>query len=184
MAWVVAGPPAAGKSSLVDVLLGRLQPPPARLDKDAMFGGLVAELLEAYDRPHGEREGHWYDAHVKRHEYAGMAAAARQIRSGGCPVLLEGPFTTEVRDERAWRSWVADLGGEPVRLVWVVADRTTLLARMTARGEARDTAKLADFDAFLARVRLSEPPVVPHATVDNSVGSPPLTEQLRALLQP
>jgi hypothetical protein len=182
VAWVVSGPPGAGKSSLVEVLLSRLLPIPARLDKDTLFASLVAELLSAYGRPHGEREGQWYDDHVKRHEYAGMAAASRQIRDGGCPVLLEGPFTSQVREVAAWRAWVNELGGEPVRLIWVHADSATLRARLAARGEARDAGKLADFDAFLTRMRLTEPPVVPHLAVDNSMGAPPMSEQLVGLL--
>lgn len=179
---MVSGPPGAGKSSLAEILSGRLQPTPARLDKDTLFAGLVAELLAAYGRPHGEREGPWYDEHVKRHEYAGMAAASRQIRGGGCPVLLEGPFTSQVRDLAAWRAWVDQLGGEPVRLIWVHADSATLRARLATRGEARDAGKLADFDTFLTRIRLTEPPAVPHLAVDNSMGSPPMSEQVTGLL--
>ena len=67
-------------------------------------------------------------------------------------------------------------------LVWVHADSATLRARLAARGEARDAGKLADFDAFVTRMRPTEPPVVPHLAVDNSSGAAPLAEQLDALL--
>jgi predicted kinase len=181
--WVIAGAPAAGKSTVAAALLSVLRPVPALLDKDVLFGGLVSEVLRAYGRPDMEREGAWYDAHVKVHEYRSMTKAARLIRGAGCPVMLDAPFTTEIRDEKRWRSWVEALGGDSVQLIWVRADPQQLYTRLVARGREWDLGKLNNFDEFISRMRPNDPPPVPHQEIDTRNSTLTILDQVTTLLR-
>lgn len=181
--WVVAGPPGAGKTTVANVLLSMLSPVPALLDKDTMYGGFVAATLSAAHRPSGEREGPWYDDNVKVHEYSGMTAVAREIRSKGCSVVLSAPFTKHVHDAEKWSWWVGELGGGEVRLVWIRSDADTLRHRLEHRKSERDTEKLAEFEEFIAGMHLEAKPAVGHVTIDNRLSAEPAIEvQLRAAL--
>ncbi|WP_345414859.1 hypothetical protein [Pseudonocardia xishanensis] len=61
-------------------------------------GGTGAVVWVVAGAP-GQREGPWYDAHVKAHEYAGLTAPAREISGHGSPVPLSGPFTARMRPD-------------------------------------------------------------------------------------
>lgn len=169
--WVITGAPGSGKTTVADLLLARLHPTPALLDKDTMYNAFDEAILTLANRPIGEREGPWYDEHIKQHAYKGLTATAREIRSKGCPVLITGPFTSYIHNEHVWNEWVTLLGGGTVHLFWIQTDAASVRSRLESRGLARDTEKLAHFDDFVSYMKLDSPPPVPHIVIDNRLSS-------------
>ena len=70
-------------------------------------------MLESAHRPLGEREGPWYDEHIKVHEYAGMTATAREIPRArmSCPAIWPVHRADSTTPGTGLESWVAELGG-------------------------------------------------------------------------
>jgi broad-specificity NMP kinase len=58
----------------------------------------------------------------------------------------------------------------------------TLRHRLAVRGSERDSAKLADFGRFTARMRLDAEPAVPHLAIDNRLTSATALEDQVATL--
>jgi len=83
------------------------------------------------------------------HEYAGLTAAAREIRAGGCPVLLVAPFTAEIHDIDRWtsRALVARFG-------WVPQQAEQAVVARTVRGDVLSTSRHLGLDDDAAQTRV------------------------------
>ena len=180
---MVAGPPGAGKSTVTERLLALLDPVPALLDKDTVYGGFVAATLAAA----GPSAGRARRRLVRRARQGARVRRARRRDPGDPRARLPGARDRPVhhgdprRDALGASGWTSS-AGRPSGWSGSRTDAATLRRRLLARGSPRDTGKLADFDAFLARMRPDDPPPVPHLAVDNRDGAPDVTAQLRAAL--
>jgi len=162
-AVLLTGWPAAGKSTVGRALARRLGA--ALVDQDTATAPLVAVVagLVGTDDLDDQRLA----GPTRTARYETVTALAEDNLRIGTPVVLVAPFTSERGDPGAWAALDRRLraaGGMPL-LVWLQLRPGTAVARLRARGAARDLAKTADPAAFIAGLDLSEP-AGPHLTVD------------------
>lgn len=163
LAVVVTGPAGVGKSTAAAALARHLRA--ALLDLDSATAPMlqvVAGLMGSTDPD---------DVALARAtrtaRYEGMTGLAEDCLRCGTPVVLVAPYTAERTRPDAWAGLETRLeqaGGRP-SMVWLHAPLDVLRERILGRAAERDSSKLADLQAHLARVDLT-PPVVPHLAVD------------------
>jgi predicted kinase len=168
---IVAGAPGVGKSTVALRIALALEA--ASIDIDAVFDPLVP-LLAAQPREF-----------VRTAIYESLVAIAEASLPTGAHVVVAAPFTRERRDPRAWNRLATRLSsqGADVVLVWLHAPPEPLLARLAARGAARDAEKLVDPAPWLREAEPEVPPSVSYIAVDATQTTENAVEQiLRELL--
>jgi len=172
-AYLVAGAPAAGKSTLGAALAAHLCA--ALLDQDVLTGPLTAVVARLLGAPPGDLDDPRVRAATRTAGYDALVATAAGCLAAGVPAVLVAPFTAQRADPDAWARLVAALrapGGAV--LIWATCPPDVLRWRMRSRGAARDLRKLADLPRFLASPALAAPAVA-HRTVDTTL---PLADQI------
>lgn len=172
-AWLVAGPPGGGKTTLARPLARHLGA--ALLDRDhatapltRVVAGLVGAQPDDLDDPRMQ-------AALGDAAYEAVLAAAADTLAIGRAVVVVAPFTRALADAAAAREVQRQLGGAALRVVWVDCPPEERHRRLRARATARDARKLAT--SPLATVVA---PGVAHAVVD---GRDEASAQLDAALQ-
>ena len=178
---LLSGWPGSGKSTVGRTLASRLGA--ALVDQDTVTAPLVAvvaDLVGTHDLDDVRLAGLTRDA-----RYETVAAVAEENVRAGIPVVLVAPFTRERRDPQAWGALDRRLraaGGSPL-LVWLHLEPTVVVSRLQARGAARDLAKLADPDSFVAGLDQGAP-VGPHVVVNAEQPAADVIEEIVTLLSP
>lgn len=155
------------------------------LDKDTLTRPVVEVALEALGKSPNDRESDTYLSVIRPREYEGLIAAADENIASGNSIIAVAPFLREFADP-AWisRTKAAYASeGALVTFVWVHTDVDTMHTYLRHRSAARDTAKLVDWEGYVAGIDINFRPHVPHTVIYNSASSPPLQGQAKALLQ-
>lgn len=156
----------------------------AILDKDTTTRPVVEAALEQLGTSPHDRESETYLSVIRPAEYEALISTLVENLECGASVVVTAPFVRELRDQ-AWcerlSAKVNDLGGD-LQTIWVRCDADSMRSYIRRRGAARDMAKLAAWDDYLAGVDLEYQPALLHHVIDNSVGSRPLQDQAVELL--
>jgi len=161
---LVCGPPGSGKSTYAATLATSLGA--AFFDSDTTTERMVRAGLAGLGLSPDDRDSPEYKTHFRAAVYATLFDLAR-ANLGHLPVVIAGPFTRESADPQ----WPAQLAAEfatDVQIHFVHAAPELRRARLVARGEPRDLAKLANWDAYVATCR-EDPPPFPHVWGESKV---------------
>jgi len=161
--YIVCGGPGAGKSTYAKRLASARGA--ALLDIDTVTERLVRIALREAGHDPDDRDSETFKQTFREPIYETLFDIARE----NLPfqeVVVVGPFTRELRDP-GWPSKLSKLIGGPVEVHFVACSPEIRRQRLTERGNARDLAKLRDWENYIQYYEES-PPVFEHVLVDGA----------------
>lgn len=153
---LVTSPPACGKTYISKQLAKNLKHV-VYLDKDTLIP--LSDQIFKVAGATRDRSSDFFEEHIRNYEYEAIIDLGMEALLYDDIVLINAPFTREIRDEAYIRNFRAKLAKKNAKLViiWVVTDPEVCHQRMIARNSDRDTWKLANWDEYIAGVNFSIP---------------------------
>jgi RimJ/RimL family protein N-acetyltransferase/predicted kinase len=161
--FIVCGSPGAGKSTFAKKLASTRRA--TLLDIDTVTEGLVQLALREAGRNPDDRDSEYFKRTFREPIYETLFAIALE----NLPfqnVVVVGPFTGEMRDP-GWPARLSKFLGSKVEVYYVHCPAETRKQRLSERGDARDLAKLQDWEDFI-RYYDELPPVFEHILIDGT----------------
>ena len=156
---LVTSPPACGKT-YVSKQLAKTLHHVVDLDKDTLI--CLSKQIFAVAGQEYNRSSDFFEKNIRNYEYEAIMALAMEALCYDDIVLINAPFTREIRDEvylRRLRKALQEKGAE-LLVVWVNVDVEVMRRRMIERDSDRDTWKLENWDEYMQTVNMT-PPVIP-----------------------
>lgn len=153
---LVTSPPASGKTFVSQQLAKKL-PHVVYLDKDALIP--LSNRVFHVAGQECNRSSDFFEENIRNYEYEAILDIGFEALEYEDLVLINAPFTREVRDNEYIKKLKAKLAsrGAELILIWVVTDIEVSRRRMIARNSPRDTWKLAHWDEYVAGRDYSTP---------------------------
>lgn len=153
---LVTSPPACGKTFVSKALAEKLHHV-VYLDKDTLIT-LSKQIFVVAGQPY-DRSSDFFEKNIRDYEYECVVALALEALSYDDIVLINAPFTKEIRDMAYIHALKAKLAEKDASLavVWVQTDPEIVHQRMIDRASDRDTWKLAHWEEYLAGCNFAIP---------------------------
>ncbi|MGN1394740.1 MAG: AAA family ATPase [Succinivibrionaceae bacterium] len=153
---LVTSPPACGKTYVSKAIAKKLDHV-VYLDKDTLI--VLSKQIFAVANQEYNRSSDFFEENIRDYEYYAVLDLAFEALEYEDNVLINAPFTREIRDPK----YIADLRnklekiGARLFLVWVETSPETCHRRMIERNSSRDTWKLANWDEYISRCNFNMP---------------------------
>lgn len=153
---LVTSPPACGKTYISKQLSKALNHV-VYLDKDTLIC-LSKQIFKVAEEPYN-RSSQFFEDNIRNYEYEAIVALAMEALDYDDIVLINAPFTREIRDNVYITDLKNKLKEKDARLVviWVETSIEVCKQRMIARNNERDTWKLANWDEYIKGVNFNIP---------------------------
>lgn len=153
---LVTSPPACGKTYVSKALASRLKHV-VYLDKDTLIV-LSKQIFAVAGQPY-DRSSRFFEEQIRNYEYDCVVELALEALDYDNIVLINAPFTREIRDMdyiRRLKEKLAQKGATLV-VVWVETSPEIVHERMIRRNSDRDTWKLANWEEYIAGCNFAVP---------------------------
>ena len=146
---LVTSPPASGKT-YVSKQLAKALSHVVYLDKDTLIP--LSKQIFAVAGQEYNRSSDFFNKNIRDYEYETIITLALEALDYAQLVLINAPFTREIRDTNYINRLKTKLKEKDASLVviWVDTDIEVTRQRMIQRNSDRDTWKLANWDTYIA----------------------------------
>lgn len=146
---LVTSPPASGKTYISKKLAKHLKHV-VYLDKDTLIT-LSKQIFTVAGEPFN-RSSDFFEENIRNYEYNCVVDLALEALEYDDIVLINAPFTREIRDMEYMLQLKEKLREKNATLVvvWVETSKEVVHERMIARNSDRDTWKLEHWDEYIA----------------------------------